>query len=248
MFVIAAAVLLLAAVISVMVVAPTDSSPAEAVVASSGSVALIDPKANRVVAAIHVGDRPTRVAVREDAIWVLHPDIRTLSLLSRTERKVVRTVGLGGAPSALAVDEHGVWVSDARAASVTLIEPERLTVVRTVRTRQQPPLPGPYTGARTARDRIRVTLVCLGREHDHADRCGDGPGDDANPPRRHRRGAGWNRDRRGISPGRRPLSGVDGDANRSESEQDRRNDPHPEVPAERDREWGRRSLGLGCGQ
>ncbi len=146
MFVIAAAVLLLAAVISVMVVAPTDSSPAEAVVASSGSVALIDPKANRVVAAIHVGDRPTRIAVRGDAIWVLHPDIRTLSLLSRTERKVVRTVGLGGAPSALAVDEHGVWVSDARAASVTLIEPERLTVVRTVRTRQRP-LPGPYTDA-----------------------------------------------------------------------------------------------------
>jgi YVTN family beta-propeller protein len=145
MYVTAAAVLLLAAVISVVVVAPTDNSPAE-VVASSGSVALIDPQANRVAAAIHVGERPTRIAVRGDAIWVLHPDIRTLSLLSRTERKVVRRVGLGGAPSALAVDEHGVWVSDARAASVTLIEPERLTVARTVRTRPRP-LPGPYTDA-----------------------------------------------------------------------------------------------------
>ena len=43
-----------AAVIGVVVVAPTDNSPA-GVVASSGSVALIDPQANRVAAAIHVG-------------------------------------------------------------------------------------------------------------------------------------------------------------------------------------------------
>ncbi len=144
-FVITAVLLLVAAVISVVVVVP-GSSPAEAVIAPPSSVALIDPTANRVEAAIQVGDRPTRIAVREDAIWVLHPDIRTLSLVSRTERKVVRTVGLGGAPSAIAVDEHGVWVSDARAASVTLIEPERLTVARTVQTRQQP-LPGPYSDA-----------------------------------------------------------------------------------------------------
>ena len=59
------------------------------------SVALIDPARNRVVDAIRVADRPTRIAVRGNAVWVLHPDIRTLTLVDRAERKVLRTVGLG---------------------------------------------------------------------------------------------------------------------------------------------------------
>ena len=71
-------------------------------------------------------------------MWVLHPDIRTLTLVGRAERKVLRTVGLGGAPSALAVDRHGVWVTDARTGQVILIDPERLTVVKTINTRARP--------------------------------------------------------------------------------------------------------------
>ncbi|MGH3136905.1 MAG: BTAD domain-containing putative transcriptional regulator [Gaiellaceae bacterium] len=139
--------LLLAAGIGVAMLELTGSSPPEAVVAPPSSVAVIDPSTNRVVAAIPVGDRPTQIAAHGDAIWVLHPDIRTLSLLSRSERKVLRTVGVGGAPSGLAVDENGVWVSDARAASVTLIEPERLTVAGLVRTRETPLVVGPFENA-----------------------------------------------------------------------------------------------------
>ncbi len=112
------------------------SSPPVPLIATPNSVALIDPATNRVAAVIPVGDRPTQIAVHGDAVWVLHPDLRTLSLVSRSDRKVVRTVGVGGA-SSLAVDRHGVWVTDARAATVTLIEPERLTVERTVRARER---------------------------------------------------------------------------------------------------------------
>src|SRR6185503_4874778 len=95
---------------------------------------------------IPVTDRPTEIAAYEDAIWLLHPDLRSLSLVSRSERKVVRTVGLGGTPAALAADRHGVWVSHSRTATVDLIEPERLTHVATIRTRSAPVL-GPYPDA-----------------------------------------------------------------------------------------------------
>ena len=128
-------------------VAALTGGRSEAVVAPPNSVALIDPASSRVISAIQVGDRPTQIATHGDAVWVLHPDIRTLSLLSRNERKVVRTVGLGGAPSALAADARGAWVADARTGSVTLIEPERLTVVRTVRTGKAPRSVRPYEGA-----------------------------------------------------------------------------------------------------
>jgi YVTN family beta-propeller protein len=141
----AAAAVVLATVVG-GVVAATRGSTAEAMVVKPSSVAVIDPESNRVVAAIPVDDRPTQIAAYGDAIWVLHPDLRTLSLLSRSERKVVRTVGLGGAPTALVADEHGAWVSDARTATVDLIEPERLTHVRTIRTRGAP-IRGPYPDA-----------------------------------------------------------------------------------------------------
>ena len=129
--------LALAAGIGTAAVGLGRSAP-QGVVAERSSVALIDPARNRVVDAIRVADRPTRIAVRGNAVWVLHPDIRTLTLVDRAERKVLRTVGLGGAPSGLAVDRHGVWVTDARTGDLILIDPERLTVVKTITTRARP--------------------------------------------------------------------------------------------------------------
>ena len=146
----AAVALLLAAALVIGAAIHRGRSPSAPVVVRPNSVALIDPGSNRVVAAIHVDDRPTEIAVDGDAVWILHPDRRTLSLLSRAERKVVGTVGLGGAPSALAASEQGAWIADARTGSLTLIEPERLTVVKTIVTRKGPiPDAGvyPYLGA-----------------------------------------------------------------------------------------------------
>jgi len=102
------------------------------------AVAVIDPTSNRVVSAVQLGDRPTEIAIHGDAVWILHPDARSVSLVSRSKRKLVRTVGLGGAPSALAADRRGAWLVDARTADLTLIEPERLTISRTIRTKKRP--------------------------------------------------------------------------------------------------------------
>jgi YVTN family beta-propeller protein len=140
-----AAVVVLATAAGV-VVARTTGSSSEAIVAQANSVAIIDPSSNRVVAAIPLDARPTEIAAYGDAIWVLHPDPRSLSLLSRSERTFTRTVGLGGTPAALAADRHGVWISNSRTATVDLIEPERLSQVGTIRTRRAP-IRGPYPDA-----------------------------------------------------------------------------------------------------
>jgi YVTN family beta-propeller protein len=135
----------LAVAASVGVLAITDTK-AEPIVAPANSVALIDVKRDALAHATPLSERPTRVAIHGDDVWVLHPDRGTISHLSRSERAVLGTVGAGGAPSNLAAEERGVWVSDARDGSVRLIERERLTVLAVLRTRQRP-LTGPYSDA-----------------------------------------------------------------------------------------------------
>jgi YVTN family beta-propeller protein len=137
---------LAAAAASTIAVLGLTDTKAEPFVAPANSVALIDANENALADAIPLGERPTRVAIHGDDVWVLHPDRGTISHLSRSERSVLGTVGTGGAPSNLAAEERGVWVSDARDGSVRLIEPERLTVAATVRTRERP-LAGPYSDA-----------------------------------------------------------------------------------------------------
>jgi YVTN family beta-propeller protein len=124
----------------------TDANTNAPIVAQANSVALIDPERNALAEAIPIGERPTRIAIHGDDVWVLHPDRGTVSHVSRAEREVLGTVAAGDAPSNLAAEERGVWVSDARNGNVTLIEPERLTVAATVRAREHP-LEGPYSDA-----------------------------------------------------------------------------------------------------
>jgi YVTN family beta-propeller protein len=132
--------------VTIAVLELTNAETNAPIVAQANSVALIDPARNTLAETIPIGERPTRIAIHGDDVWVLHPDRGTVSHLSRAERAVVGTVGTGGAPSNLAAEERGVWVSDARSGRVTLIEPERLTVLATVRTRQRS-LTGPYSDA-----------------------------------------------------------------------------------------------------
>lgn len=132
------------------------------IVVQPNSVAVVDARSNRVTAAVQVGDRPTTIAVRGDDVWVLHPDRRILSHLSRSGRTLLGTVGLGGAPSGLAADEEGAWVSDARTASLTLIEPERLAPVRTIETRARP-LTGPYPDAGAVADGFGSLWLASGK-------------------------------------------------------------------------------------
>ena len=132
--------------VTIAVLELTDADTNAPIVAQANSLALIDPERDALVEAIPIGERPTRIAIHGDDVWVLHPDRGTVSHLSRAERTLLGTVGVGSTPSGLAAEERGVWVSDARNGRVTLIEPERLTVARTIRTRERA-LTGPYSDA-----------------------------------------------------------------------------------------------------
>jgi YVTN family beta-propeller protein len=124
----------------------TDADTSAPIVAQANSVALIDPERNALAETISIGERPTRIAIHGDDIWVLQPDRGTVSHLSGSERAILGTVAAGDAPSNLAAERRGVWVSDARDGTLRLIEPERLTVAAAVHTRGRP-LRGPLSDA-----------------------------------------------------------------------------------------------------
>ena len=182
-------------------------SDRSSIVAAPNSVAMIDPRQNIVVGVVPLGERPTRIAVHGDDVWVLHPDRGTVSHISRATNAVLGTVGVGGAPSSLVAGARGVWVSDARNRRLTLIEPERLTVAATVADRTTS-AGGPVPGRGSARLRIRIALVRVRREDDHACRPAARARDSADPRRRHGRvGRRGDHGRRGVDLGRGPRTG-----------------------------------------
>jgi YVTN family beta-propeller protein len=76
------------------------------------AVGVIDPETNRLVGQVRVGQRPTRLAVDEDAVWVLNADDRTISRVDVDGRRIAHTFGLSGAgePAGLAAGEGAVWL------------------------------------------------------------------------------------------------------------------------------------------
>jgi YVTN family beta-propeller protein len=76
------------------------------------AVGIIDPETNRLVRQVRVGQRPTGVAVGEDAVWVLNADDRTVSKVDLDGPRVSRTIPLSqtGEPAGLAVGEGAVWL------------------------------------------------------------------------------------------------------------------------------------------
>jgi YVTN family beta-propeller protein len=89
----------------------SDSSPAVSRLAPN-AVGVIDPKTNRLIGQVHVGQRPTRLAVGEDAAWVLNADDRTISRVDVDGLRVSDTIPLSrtGEPAGLAVGEGAVWL------------------------------------------------------------------------------------------------------------------------------------------
>ena len=139
--------LLLAAGIAAGVIELTGAGEkAEPIAVVPNSVAAIDPKTNRVVAQVPVGDGPTRIAAAKGGVWVVNQDAQTLSVIDPRTRELVRTFGIGTTPTDVAIDSHGVWVAGLD-GSVSLVDPEQLTVVKRIRVRLRPKvLPGDPLG------------------------------------------------------------------------------------------------------
>ena len=98
---------------------------------SRRAVFAIDPRSNRIVASVPLGDPGKTIAVTDDAVWVLGE--RRLWRIDPTRRVVTATVGLGSPATALAAGEGAVWVADGPGGTVTRVDPERGEVAHTIR-------------------------------------------------------------------------------------------------------------------
>ena len=76
------------------------------------SVGAIDPKTNKLVAAIPVGHNPDSIAAGGGSIWVANVDDGTVTRIDGRSRKVVETFGgFRGTPRAIAFGNGAVWLT-----------------------------------------------------------------------------------------------------------------------------------------
>jgi DNA-binding beta-propeller fold protein YncE len=80
-------------------------------VAPINSVAVIDPRLNRVVGSVPVGVDPAKLAFGSGSIWVANVQDATVSRIDPISRMVVRTIPVGAPATGLAAGGGYVWVA-----------------------------------------------------------------------------------------------------------------------------------------
>ena len=110
--VIGGAALLLAAAAVAAIVLATRSGRHRAVVAQPNSVAAIDPRTERVLAVIPVGDTPTEITAGRDAVWVLNAGegAGTLSRIDVASKTTTGTFSVSGSPRSIALAGGELWI------------------------------------------------------------------------------------------------------------------------------------------
>ena len=111
--VIGAGVLVLVAVIAGAAVALTGGGSGSVTVGPT-SIAVIDPKSNKVVDAIDLGFKSSLIAAGEGSVWVVDPGGSTLRKIDPRTHKVDTigiSVGAGAVPFGLATGEGAIWVA-----------------------------------------------------------------------------------------------------------------------------------------
>jgi YVTN family beta-propeller protein len=131
------AVLAAAAALAALIALLAFRSGSESIAVSPNSVAVIDPKTNKVVADVKVGRRPGAVAVGEGAVWVANLDDSTLSRINPTTRAVEGTIPMQGvSPSDIAAGAGGVWVANGPHNEVVRVSPDANEVVDRIETNE----------------------------------------------------------------------------------------------------------------
>jgi class 3 adenylate cyclase/streptogramin lyase len=151
----AGAGLLLAGVLVVAIVALTNSGGSVKV--GPNSLAVIDPKSNKVVDAVDLGFKSNLIAAGEGYVWVVDPKGSTLLKIDPNTHKVETigiAVGAGDVPFGLAAGEGAVWVAVLRGTKEVVLElgPEVGDLRRTI----------PYGGRAVAPVLYRLQPLVVG--------------------------------------------------------------------------------------
>ena len=88
------------------------------------SAAVIDPRTNRVVAAVPVGIRPGPVISGGGSIWVGNIEDRTVHRIDPSTKSVVKTILLRATPTGLAFGAGALWVAHGRRGQLSRVDPE----------------------------------------------------------------------------------------------------------------------------
>ena len=108
-----------AALVTIVVATRNESAP---LLATKNSLAVVDPKRNKVVALIPLGGSPRGVALGGGYLWTANTDEGTVSQIDPEHLRVIRTVGVGARATAL-VEAGGVmWVATGSDNTVVQID------------------------------------------------------------------------------------------------------------------------------
>jgi DNA-binding SARP family transcriptional activator/ABC-type branched-subunit amino acid transport system substrate-binding protein/DNA-binding beta-propeller fold protein YncE len=110
--IVVAGALLLAAAVAVPIWLARDRGATGPVAVAPNSIAVIDPRTNRIVDDVAVGNAPSSIAVGEGAAWVINADDHTISKIDLQNLEVVKTFSTAAEPTDLAVGDGSVWVGD----------------------------------------------------------------------------------------------------------------------------------------
>ena len=80
-----------------------------------GTVSRIDPRTNKVVATIAVGQSVSAIAVGAGGVWVTVPLEDRVKRIDPASNAVAESVRVPGGPTAAAIGAGGIWVTSARA-------------------------------------------------------------------------------------------------------------------------------------
>lgn len=99
-----------AAAAAVVVIVVASGRGNEPLLATKNSLAVVDPKHDKVVAVMPLDGAPRGVALGGGYVWTANSDEGTVSQIDPEELRIVRTVGVGARATALAAAGGVMWV------------------------------------------------------------------------------------------------------------------------------------------
>jgi YVTN family beta-propeller protein len=85
-------------------------------------VVQIDPRTNKVLTTVHVGNTPRGVAVASGAVWVASTVDGTVTRIDLARGRPAKQIAVGARPTALAAGAGAVWVASEASGSVIRID------------------------------------------------------------------------------------------------------------------------------